>query len=193
MTHNLYKLGMVIGRFQVLHNGHVTMVRRALDLCDVVVVYIGSSQEARTKVNPFSYEERREMFAEVFTLEITCGRLIIRPLPDIGVGNNEDWGAYVLNIFEKEFHRLPDLYVSGCEKERSSWFTNELAPNTDELRMTRHNIEVSGTLCRATLKAANYDKWCELVPYNLFNKFEEYKNILDLLKETSNEQTTSHH
>ena len=178
MTHNLYKLGMVIGRFQVLHNGHVAMVRRALDLCDVVVVYIGSSQEARTKVNPFSYEERHDMFAEVFALEIACGRLIIRPLPDIGVGNNEDWGAYVLDIFEKDYHKLPDLYVSGCEKERSSWFTNEMAPSMDELRMTRHNVEVSGTLCREVLKSENYERWCELVPQPLFSKFKNYKNIL---------------
>lgn len=178
MTHNLYKLGMVIGRFQVLHNGHVNMVKRALDLCDVVVVYIGSSQASRTQANPFSYEERRDMFAEVFTLEMTCGRLIIRPLPDIGVGNNEGWGAYVLNTFEKEFHRLPDLYVSGCEKERSSWFTNEMAPSMDELRLTRHNIEVSGTLCRTTLLENNYDKWCDLVPWALFNKFNTYQTIL---------------
>lgn len=178
MTHKLYKLGMVLGRFQVLHNGHVNMVRRALDLCDIVVVYIGSSQASRTQTNPFSYEERRDMFAEVFTLEMTCGRLIIRPLPDIGVGNNEGWGAYVLNTFENEFHTLPDLYVSGCEKERSSWFTNEMAPNTDELRMTRHNIEVSGTLCRTTLLENNYDKWCDLVPWALFNKFNTYQTIL---------------
>lgn len=178
MTRNLYKLGMVIGRFQILHNGHVTMIRRALDLCDVVVVYIGSSQEARTKVNPFSYEERREMFAEVFTLEITCGRLIIRSLPDIGVGNNEDWGTYVLNTFENEFHKLPDLYVSGCEKERSSWFTNEIAPNMDEFRITRHNVEVSGTLCREVLRSEDYKRWCELVPLPLFSKFRVYKNIL---------------
>ena len=178
MTYNLYKLGMVIGRFQVLHNGHVNMVKRALDLCDVVVVYIGSSQEARTMVNPFSYEERREMFAEVFTLEMTCGRLIIRPLLDIEVGNNENWGAYVLNTFEKEFHKLPGLYVSGCEKERSSWFTDELAPNMDELRMTRHKVEVSGTLCREVLKSEDYERWCELVPQPLFFKFKNYKNIL---------------
>lgn len=178
MTHNLYSLGMVIGRFQVLHNGHANMVRRALDLCDVVVVYIGSSQESRTQTNPFSYEERRDMFAEVFALEMACGRLIVRPLPDIGVGNNEDWGSYVMNSFEKEFSRLPDLYVTGCEKVRSSWFTNEIAPNTDELRMTRHNIEVSGTLCRTTILENNYDKWCDLVPWALFNKFNIYQTIL---------------
>ena len=82
------------------------------------------------------------------------------------------------NSFEKEFGRLPDLYVTGCEKVRSSWFTNEIAPNTDELRMTRHNIEVSGTLCRTTLLENNYDKWCDLVPWALFNKFNTYQTIL---------------
>ena len=68
MTRNLYTLGMVIGRFQVLHNGHVNMVKRALDLCDVVVVYIGSSQEARTKVNPFSYGEDLFLLTDVTLL-----------------------------------------------------------------------------------------------------------------------------
>ncbi len=174
----LYNLGMVIGRFQVLHKGHVAMVRHALEFCDQVVVYIGSSQERRTKLNPFSYEERVEMFERAFVAECICKKLIIRPLPDIGVGNNDSWGMYVMNTFNKEFHRLPDLYVTGCEKERSSWFTNDIAPNTDELRMTRKNITASGTWCRQTLLANDHEQWCKLVPYELFDKFEEYKTIL---------------
>lgn len=182
----LYNLGMVIGRFQVLHKGHQMMVKHALEFCDQVVVYIGSSQEQRTQANPFSFEERAEMFRQVFAIECACKKLLIRPLPDIGVGNNEDWGAYVLNTFQKEFHRLPDLYVTGCEKERASWFTNELAPTTDEFRLTRKNINVSGTWCRQTLLANDYEQWCKLVPYELFDKFDEYKNILNLLKESSN-------
>ena len=174
----IYNFGMVIGRFQVLHKGHVSMIRHALEFCEQVVVYIGSSQEMRTNTNPFSYEERVEMFKEVFAIEFACKKLIIRPLPDIGVGNNDSWGEYVLNTFKKEFHRLPDLYVSGCEKERSSWFTDEMAPNTDELRMTRKNINVSGTWCRQALIANDYGQWCQMVPYELFDKYEEYKNIL---------------
>ena len=77
--------------------------------------------------------------------------------------------------------------MSGSEKVRSSWFTNEIAPNTDELRMTRHNIEVSGTLCRSVLRANDYTKWCESVPLELFTKFTEYKDILNLVEETTYE------
>ena len=178
----LYNIGMIIGRFQVLHRGHESMIKHALELCDKVVVYIGSSQEQRTNTNPFSFEERENMLKCVFETEHACKRLIIRPLPDIGVGNNDFWGSYVMSTFKKEFHRLPDLYVTGCEKERVSWFTNKLAPTTDELRLTRKNINVSGTWCRQTLLANDYEQWCKLVPYELYDKFEEYKNILKQLK-----------
>ena len=174
----LYNLGMVIGRFQVLHKGHVSMIKHALEFCDQVVVYLGSSQESRTTTNPFNCAERIEMFREVFAIECACKKLLIRPLPDIGVGNSISWGTYVLSMFKAEFHRLPDLYVSGCEKERASWFTNEMAPNTDELRMTRKNVDVSGTECRQALLDNDYEQWCQMVPYELFDKFEEYKNIL---------------
>ena len=174
----LYNLGMIIGRFQMLHKGHVAMVKHALEFCDQVVVYIGSSQEQRTETNPFSYKERVEMFERAFVAECLCKKLIIRPLPDIGVGNNDSWGTYVLNTFDSEFHRLPDLYVTGCEKERASWFTNDISPNTDELRLTRKNINVSGTGCRQALLANDYKQWCKMVPYELFDKFEEYQNIL---------------
>lgn len=178
----LYNIGMIIGRFQVLHKGHEAMVRHALELCDKVVVYIGSSQEQRTNSNPFSYAEREEMFKFVFATEYICERLIIRPLPDIRVGNNESWGAYVMDTFKKEFHRLPDLYVTGCEKVRTSWFTDEIAPNTDELRLIRKNINISGTWCRQVLLANDYEQWCKLVPYSLIDKFEEYKYILNFVK-----------
>lgn len=178
----LYNIGMIIGRFQVLHRGHASMVRHALELCDKVVVYIGSSQEQRTELNPFSYDERVEMFKAVFATEYACKRLILRPLPDIGTGNNDSWGAYVMNTFEKEFHRLPELYITGCEKVRASWFTNNVAPTTDELRLTRNNINVSGTACRETLTTDNYNKWCEFVPFELIDQFENYKKILNLIK-----------
>lgn len=174
----LYDIGLIIGRFQVLHKGHESMVRHALELCNKVVIYIGSSQEQRTEANPFSYTERVEMFKAVFASEYTHKRLILRPLPDIGVGNNDSWGAYVMNTFEKEFHRLPDLYITGCEKIRTSWFTDVIAPTVDELRLTRNNIKVSGTSCREALFINDYEKWQKSVPYKLFNKFEEYKNIV---------------
>ena len=78
----LYRIGLIVGRFQILHRGHEEMVRKALDLCDKVVVYISSSQEAGTEKNPFSYSVRAQIRAnaKLQTLgrikEKTCEKVI---------------------------------------------------------------------------------------------------------------------
>ena len=54
-----YKVGLYIGRFQPFHMGHLSIVKRALKECDTLVIAIGSSQENRTKKNPFTFEERK--------------------------------------------------------------------------------------------------------------------------------------
>ena len=56
-----YKLGILVGRFQTIHAGHEKMVNTALQLCEQVGIFVGSSQEALTSKNPFSYEIREEM------------------------------------------------------------------------------------------------------------------------------------
>ena len=153
----LYKAGLVIGRFQPLHKGHEFLIKQALYLCDKVYIYIGSAQESETETNPYSYYERKLFILSVFEKEFKKGRIIINPLYDQGIGNCPSWGQYVLDVFKSDNECLPDLYITGCEKERSSWFTNEIAPNMDELRLTRHNIQISGTECRSALKECQID------------------------------------
>jgi len=181
----LYKYGLVLGRFQTLHNGHEHIIKYALELCDKVVVYVGSSQESGTERNPFSYNIRKNMIEEVFTSEVTGKKLLIRPLPDMGIGNNYNWGKYILSMFEKEFYRQPDLYITGCEKERGSWFSDEDAPRMDELRITRNGINISASECREYMLNGDYENWCKVVPYELHNtdRFNQLRNILKDIKE----------
>ena len=178
----LYKHGLIIGRFQLLHNGHKQMIDTALELCDKVVIYIGSSQESRTFENPFTFEERVDMFNKVFESEVSQKRLIVRALPDIGAGNNDIWGRYVLGTFEAEFHKQPDLYITGCEKNRSSWFNNEIAPKVDELVITRNRIDVSASDCRKALKERNTELLEKYLPVELWGSLNDYAAVLDGIK-----------
>jgi len=168
----LYKTGLVIGRFQPLHKGHEFLIKRALSLCDIVYIYVGSAQEGGTEVNPYSYYDRKLFLLTVFGKEFRAGRIVINPLYDQGLGNCPSWGQYVLDTFKADNGCLPDLYITGCEKERSSWFTNEIAPNMDELRLTRHNIVISGTECRIVLKQGQKD---------IINKYIS-KNVYKVIK-----------
>lgn len=74
-----------MGRFQPLHNGHLHVINRALQLADKVVILVGSANLARSPRNPFTYSERRQMLLEASTshmLEDAEGRLLIQPVPD---------------------------------------------------------------------------------------------------------------
>ena len=50
-----FELGITVGRFQTLHNGHADMIGKALEICGKVGVLVGSSQESGTANNPFTY------------------------------------------------------------------------------------------------------------------------------------------
>ena len=175
----LYNYGLIIGRFQTVHRGHEFLIRRGLKLCNKVIVYVGSAQESETKTNPYDFQTRKEMLIEIFNKEYKQGRLLIAPLNDIDVGNNDAWGRYVLDRCVYDFSVLPDLYITGCEKERSSWFTNEIAPHMDELRLTRHNIEICASDCRTALLEGKYDEWKLMVPEKLYKLYNNLKEKLE--------------
>jgi len=51
------KTGLIIGRFQPFHNGHLYAIKNALKKVDELVIAIGSSQYVNTEDNPFSFEK----------------------------------------------------------------------------------------------------------------------------------------
>ncbi len=55
--------GLVIGRFQPFHKGHLEVVRIIAEECDSVVVGIGSAQSSHTLENPFTAGERYLMIS----------------------------------------------------------------------------------------------------------------------------------
>lgn len=53
--------GLLIGRFQPFHLGHLEALRFALSKVDKLWIGLGSSNKPPQKNNPFSAEERKEM------------------------------------------------------------------------------------------------------------------------------------
>ncbi len=74
------KLGLVLGRFQPLHLGHITLFERAFAENDLVVICIGSAQKA----DPLPIEERhRRVEEQLHILQRTNYSLVdlIDPIP----------------------------------------------------------------------------------------------------------------
>jgi len=55
----LYKIGLIIGRFQPFHKGHLYLIKQALKHVESLIIGVGSSNVINEK-NPFSFEERKK-------------------------------------------------------------------------------------------------------------------------------------
>ena len=55
------KVGILVGRFQPLHKGHVKAIQFARNNSDKLYIIVGSAEKSNQKRNPFSFEERKRM------------------------------------------------------------------------------------------------------------------------------------
>ncbi len=76
------KIGLVVGRFQPFHLGHLYLIREALKQADKIIIAVGSSN-VQNEENPMSYETRVAMLEKVIEQEKIGDRVIkIVPSPD---------------------------------------------------------------------------------------------------------------
>jgi len=80
--------GLLIGRFQPFHLGHLDAVLFGLSRVENLFICIGSSNKSNERRNPFSAEERREMIVTSIEPSI-ADRIKIFDVPD--VGDHEKW------------------------------------------------------------------------------------------------------
>lgn len=90
--------GLLIGRFQPFHIGHLFAVKFALSNVDKLWIGIGSSNRSNEKRNPFTADERKEMILSSIDSE-TRNRVEIYYVPDIG--DHERWTYHVDSIVPK--------------------------------------------------------------------------------------------
>ncbi len=90
--------GLLIGRFQPFHIGHLSAVKFALSNVEKLWIGIGSSNKSHEKRNPFTADERKQMI--LFSLDPeTRGRVEIYYVPDIG--DHERWTYHLDSIVPK--------------------------------------------------------------------------------------------
>ncbi|MFC2162554.1 adenylyltransferase/cytidyltransferase family protein [Candidatus Altiarchaeota archaeon] len=82
--------GLVVGRFQPLHYGHLHLIEYAASECDSLVVGVGSCNQSRTLDNPFTFGQRRKMIED--SLDIGVG-FEVAGIPDFG--DYDKWAAWI--------------------------------------------------------------------------------------------------
>jgi len=90
--------GLLIGRFQPFHLGHLEALRFALSRVDKLWVGLGSSNKPIEKNNPFTAEERKEMILSSID-DLMKERISIYFIPD--VDNHVKWIEKIDTIVPK--------------------------------------------------------------------------------------------
>jgi bifunctional NMN adenylyltransferase/nudix hydrolase len=117
-----------VGRFQPLHNGHVHIINEALKRTDKLIILIGSSNQAPSPRNPFTFEQRAEMIRRTIErkeIKAAAGQIIIEPLRDTPY-NDRAWIVNVQKTVERvvvEHHKggeAPRIGLTGFKKDSTS-------------------------------------------------------------------------
>ena len=90
--------GLLIGRFQPFHLGHLDAVLFGLSRTENLFIGIGSSNKSNENRNPFSAKERREMITSSIEPSM-ADRIKIFDIPD--VGDHEKWAFEIDKIVPK--------------------------------------------------------------------------------------------
>lgn len=94
---NKYNVGVIVGRFQTdeIHEAHEALIRTALNQCDRVIIFLGTSVVKDSDKNPLDFRTRELMVASTIHSwdedDNFYKRVVIQPLPDMAT--DELWSA----------------------------------------------------------------------------------------------------
>ena len=143
--------GLLIGRFQPFHLGHLDAVLFGLSRIENLFICIGSSNKSNERRNPFSAEERREMIVSSIEPSMAA-RLKIFDIPD--VGDHEKWTFEIDKIVPKY-----DVIFTNDEFTKTLFEKREM--NVIPV-VLKDREKFSGTNVRALI--ADDKNWQDLVP-----------------------------
>jgi len=190
MKNDNIRRGLIVGRYQMFHNGHLNTIKYMdeQDDIDEIIIGIGSSQYDRNNkswempwiTNPFTYEEREEMIIEALKGKIK------KPVKIVGIQDQHNivrWVDYII-------HKLPQFHM---------YFTNTRSEIEHFLKKGQQirNIPVTGSFHAQTIREmiAIGEDWKEYVPegvYRYINKINGSEILRELFQEHSNEIIEAH-
>lgn len=112
---------VIVGRWQIFHKGHETLLKTALSLAPQVIVVIGSAYRSRNPQNPFNWEERRSMILSTLSEQ---DKDRVRFLPVRDYFDDDRWNAAV-SAGVKQLTLGSDNFgvaLVGFKKDHSSYY-----------------------------------------------------------------------
>lgn len=170
--------GILIGRMQPVHNGHLEVIKQILSEVDEIIIGIGSAQLSHELKDPFTAGERVVMMNQALAEKsVDPSRYYIIPMQDINF--NAIWASHV-KMLTPPF----SVVYSGNPLVKQLFSEEDYEVKQPHLYDRLH---LSGSEVRRRI--LNDENWEELVPnatVNLINEINGVERIKNLsVKEVS--------
>jgi nicotinamide-nucleotide adenylyltransferase len=167
------KRGLVIGRYQPFHNGHLEIIREIFSdpECDELILAIGSAQESYTMENPFTAGERILMIDSSLKKD-ELGRYFLIPIPDLN--RYAVWVAHVESL-------VPTIDIVYTNNNLTKRLFSERG-YTVKMPKLYDREKYSGTKIRQMM--INDSPWQSLVPapvVEIINELDGVKRLKELV------------
>jgi bifunctional NMN adenylyltransferase/nudix hydrolase len=144
MSQKKYEHVFFIGRFQPLHDGHVSVIDHAITLAHNVHILIGSSNVARSIRNPFTFKERSSFIKDHFKDKVQT----ITPINDYPY-NDKTWAKEVIQAI----YNVTDGYnekvaIIGHTKEDTAYYLSLFSIYSLKLEEVPETIKINATEIR---------------------------------------------
>ena len=172
-----YDVGLICGRFQTYHIGHESPINMGTQLCDRILILIGSSQECGTERNPLNINTRTKMLKEIYG---DSPEIMIYALSDLTDENDirPEWGKYLLENVDRYIYKVPELMITGDDEERNHWFAREDVVDMSQLIVNRGRIPISATQVRKLMVMDDRKEWMKWVNPKLHKMYDEIRREL---------------
>lgn len=167
--------GLLVGRYQPFHRGHLEVLIEALDKCDELIVGIGSAQESHTLENPFTAGERIEMIRRCLGRD-KLAKTIMIPIPD--VNRFAIWVSHVESL-------VPPFDVVFTNNPLTKSLFEEKGYRVYPMKIYDRS-RFAGTVIRERM--LNGDKWTDLVPKQIVGYLKELNGSARIKAATSKEE-----
>lgn len=164
--------GLFLGRFQPLHNGHLSVVTDIMEEVDRLLIVIGSSQYSHSFENPFTAGERVWMIEE--SLQDEGLEATIIPVPDIH--RNSLWVSHVETF-------VPPFDVCYMNNPLPSRLFREAGYEVRSFDLVERD-RYEATRVRNRMRRGD-DTWRELVPNGVARVIDQISGVQRLQEVTS--------
>ena len=161
----MFMRGLFIGRFQPFHNGHLHIIRKALEEVDELVIVIGSAECSFSSKDPFTAGERFEMIDSTMRELGFEGRTKIVPIRD--VNRYSIWVDHVLSYVP----RVDVVFTNNGLTELLFKEKGMTVKGTELVDRT----DLSGVVIRERM--INGGNWEELIPEPVRNLIFEFNGV----------------